>query len=427
MKIVQLLPGSGDRFYCENCVRDTALVRALDAAGQDVVVAPLYLPLFVDGLDGVARTPVFYGGINAYLQQHFALFRKTPRWVDRLFDSRPFLRMAAGRAGSVRASELGEMTLSVLRGTEGRQAKELGRLLGWLEKSDRPDLVHLSSPLLLGIGAAIKKRLGVPVVCSLQDEDSWVDAMEEPSRGLCWEAMAEGARHVDAFVAVSRYFAEVMRSRMRIDPGRLHVVYVGVDPVHFAPPPRPPDPPAVGYLARLSKSMGLAVLVDAFLRLKRTFKNLRLHLSGGMTDDDGPFLDELRKKFADEGVAGDVRIYEEFDPTKRKEFLASLSALSVPTPQGVAFGTYLIESLSTGVPVVQPRVGSYPELVEATGGGVLYEPNDADTLARVLGELLSDEPRRAELGRKGRESVVKNFALQNMADQMLGIYRRVTG
>lgn len=427
MKIVQVIPGSGDNFYCENCVRDNALVRALLQAGEDVIAVPMYLPQIIDRLDVVADVPVFYGGINSYLQQKSGFFRKTPRWLDRIFDSRFFLRMAARRAGSVRASGLGEMTLSVLKGREGNQVKELERLLAWLQGRDRPDVVHLSNPLLLGIGLEIKKRLGVPIVCSLQDEDVWIDAMEEPYRGQCWEILAAGGREVDAFVAVSRHFGDVMRERLKIDPERLRVVHIGIPPGEAPAAGPAPDPPAIGYLARMSEGLGLGILSEAFLKLKKTesFRSLRLHVLGGKTADDEPFLARLKQRFAAEGVEGDVRFFGEFDAAARRRFFGSLSVLSVPSPNGVAFGTYILESLAAGVPVVEPRLGSYPELLEATGGGVLYEPNDAETLARVLGELLADRDRRAELGARGREAVVREFGLEIMAKKMNDVYREI--
>ena len=425
MRILQILPGSGDRFYCENCVRDNSLVRALIRAGQEVVVAPMYLPQIIDPLEAAATSPVFYGGINAYLQQQSGFFRKTPRWLDRILDSRFLLGLAAKRAGSVRASGLGEMTLSVLKGEEGNQAKELERLVAWVERSEKPDVVHLSSPLLLAIGLAIKKRLGARLVCTMQDEDAWIDAMEEPSRTLCWEAMASGARKVDAFVAVSRFFGDLMRERLKIDPARLHTVPIGVEPGGAPAAGSAPDPPVVGYLARMAESMGLGLLAEAFLKLRKDFPRLRLHLSGGRTGDDEPFLQRLRRTFAAEGVERDVSFFEEFDPASRRKFLSGLSILSVPTPHGTAFGTYILEALACGVPVVQPRVGSFPELVEATGGGVLVEPGDSGALARALGALLGDERRRTELGLRGRESVVRSFGLDTMAKNMIEIYRGV--
>lgn len=426
MKIVYLMPGSGDRFYCENCVRDVALARALRGAGHEVRVAPLYLPSFVNPLDGIPSGPIFYGGINAYLQQKFAFFRKTPRWLDRLFDARPLLRLAARSAGSVRAAELGEMTLSVLFGEEGRQRKELERLLRWIETQDRPDVVHLSSPLLAGLGAAVKRRFGRPVVCTMQDEDVWVDAMEEPYRTRCWEAMARLGREVDAFVGVSRSFAEAMRGRLGIPAERLHVVYVGIE-AGPEPPTVRPGPPAVGYLARLCRSMGLEILAEAFLKLRRSgaFPDLRLHLSGGMTADDEAFVGELFERFAAAGAGEAVRIFPDLEPARRREFLESVWVLSVPSPAGAAFGTFVLEALAAGVPVAQPRLGAFPELVEATGGGILYEPNDAEALARALGKLLSDDRQRSELARRGRESVVKHFSLERMARETLAVYGKV--
>lgn len=426
MKSIHILPGSGDNFYCENCVRDNATVRSLLKAGEEVVAVPMYLPQVIERVDAISNAPVFYGGINSYLQQVSGFFRWTPRWVDRLFDSRFMLRIAAKRAGSVRASNLGDLTLSVMKGEDGKQKKELDRLLHWLEGVERPDVVHLSTPLLIGIGLAIKKRFGLPLVCTMQDEDVWIDAMNEPHRSLCWQTMAEGGREVSAFIAVSRYFGDVMKERLKIPDSKLHVIHMGVDPGE-APAAGAPSPPAVGWLSRMAESMGLPVLVDAFLQLRKTekFRDLRLHLSGGQTADDGPFLERLRKKLAGAGVEGAVRFFDEFDPKSRRAFLSTLSALAVPTPTGVAFGTYLLEAAACGVPVVQPRIGSYPEIVEATGGGVLYEPNTAEALAKALGDLLADEPRRAELGRKGRESVARSFTLDTMAQKMKDLYRTV--
>ena len=426
MKSIQILPGSGDNFYCENCVRDNATVRALLKAGEDVVTVPMYLPQVIERVDEIVNAPVFYGGINSYLQQVSGFFRWTPRWIDRVFDTQFMLRFAARRAASVRARNLGELTLSVMKGEEGNQVKELDRLLRWLDTVERPDLVHLSTPLLIGIGQAIRKRFGIPIVCTMQDEHDWIDAMEEPWRTRCWETMTQGGRDVAAFIAVSRYYGDVMKERLRIDPAKLHVVPIGIDPGEAPASAGPsPDPPVIGYLARMSRSLGLPLLLDAFLRLKKTerWKTLRLHLSGGKTGDDAPFLEELRKKIDGEGVGEDVRFFDEFDPDSRRAFLSSLTVLSVPSPHGVAFGTYILEAGARGIPVVLPKVGSYPEIVGATGGGVLYEPHTVDALARALEELLGDAARRAELGRRGRESVASNFTLATMAAKMIEVYR----
>lgn len=426
MKSLQILPGSGDNFYCENCVRDNATVRALVKARQEVLTVPMYLPQVLERVDEIVNAPVFYGGINSYLQQVSGLFRWTPRWIDRLFDTQFMLRFAAKRAGSVRARNLGELTHSVMKGRDGKQVKELDRLLKWLDEAGRFDIVHLSTPLLMGIGLAIRERFGTPIVCTMQDEHDWLDAMEEPWRTRCWETMAEGGKQVAAWIAVSRYYGGVMSARLKFDPSKLHIVPIGIDPGE-APAAAAPSVPAIGYLARMSESLGLPILLDAFLRLKKTdqWKNLQLHLSGGKTGDDVPFLERFRAKIAGEGVSADVKFFDEFDPKARKAFLSGLTILSVPSPHGVAFGTYILEAGARGVPVVLPKIGSYPEIVDATGGGVLYEPNDVETLTRALDDLLGNAARRAELGRKGRESVASSFTLDTMARKLIEVYTSV--
>ena len=160
MKIVHIVPGSGGTFYCENCMRDNALVKALRRMGHDVVMVPLYLPMFADDPELSEDVPVFFGGINVYLQQKLALFRKTPRWLDRLADARWILELAARKAGTTRAAGLGDMTLSMLRGADGNQAKELDRLIKWLAENERPDIVHLSNALLIGLARRIRAVCG---------------------------------------------------------------------------------------------------------------------------------------------------------------------------------------------------------------------------------------------------------------------------
>src|SRR5947207_14391552 len=115
MRIVQLTAGTGS-FYCGTCLRDNALVTELRRQGHEALLVPLYLPLALDEPPATPETPLFYGGVNVYLQQQSSLFRKTPRWMDRLLDSPGILQAAARRAGMTRAADLGELTLSVLRG-----------------------------------------------------------------------------------------------------------------------------------------------------------------------------------------------------------------------------------------------------------------------------------------------------------------------
>jgi len=423
MKIIQITPGSGGTFYCQNCLRDGSQVRALRAMGHDVVMVPMYLPLFLDEEAPESEAPVFFGAVSVYLREQVPLLRNMPTWLQHLLDSPAILKWAAGKAGSTRAAGLEEMTLSLLRGEEGRQAEELSSLVSWLTNEGEPDVVHLSNALLLGLAKPLREQLGVPVVCSLQDEDVWVDAMPSPGKEAVWQEMSDQATHVDRFVAVSNYYAERMRSKLSLPPERLSVVPIGIDLSGYEPATSPP-PRTVGFLSRLSEGLGLQTLVEAFILLKGDshMQDVRLRAMGGQTDDDAQFVDQMRRRLAARGLSEDVEFLTGFGLTERQEFLKSLSLLSVPVPTGEAFGTYQIEALACGIPVVQPNVGAFPEIVNRTGGGIIYEPNDAPALSQALISLLTAPDHARELGRRGRQVVLDRFSVEQMARNLMQIY-----
>ena len=229
MKIAQLTPGSGDNFYCENCLRDLELVKAVGALGHEMVMVPLYLPRLRRRRTARQRRPRFLRGINVYLQQKMDFFHRTPRWLDRLLDSPRLLNWACRLASMTDARTLGQTTVSMLRGENGRQAKELNRLAAWLsEPENRPDVIVLSNALLAGAAAVLKARVGAKLVCLLQDEDGFLNALGEPYAGQAWQLIAERAGDIDAFVSVSAYYAELMKKALKIDAGKMHVVHAGI-------------------------------------------------------------------------------------------------------------------------------------------------------------------------------------------------------
>lgn len=424
MKVVQLIPGTGGAFYCQNCMRDAALVRALRSRGVEVTLVPLYLPLNVDAEGLEEHAPVFFGGINVYLQQKFSLFRKTPRWLDKVFDSGWMLRQAAAREGSMSTAKLGDMTLSMLQGRDGNQRKEIERLTQWLKERQKPDLIHASDSLLLGVATELRNTLGVPLVCTLQDEHTWLDALSEPYRSQCWETMSAQARDVDGFIAVSNWYADEMSRRMRIPRDKITVAPVGMELDDIQPAQAPPDPPAIGYLSRLTKSLGVGLLVEAFIQLKERggIPGLKLRLTGGQTAEDTPFLHDIRAELRRHAIDKDFEIVEHFDRHSRHEFLRSLSVLSVPVPGGEAFGTFIIEALACGVPVVQPAAGAFPEIIEKIGGGIIYDPRTEDGLTNALEQLLLDPIRAHELGRKGRDGALAEYSVQKTMENVVAVY-----
>ncbi len=425
MRVIHIVPGSGGTFYCENCFRDNALVQALRRTGHDVVLVPLYLPLFLDQPLTDSHAPVFFGAVSLYLREAFPVLRRLPPRLLRALDTPPILAWAARRAGSTRAAGLADMTLSMLQGAAGRQAEELDQLVSWLQAERRPTVVHLSNALLLGLARRLRRDVGARVVCTLQDEDTWVDAMPAATAQRIWGAMRACVPDVDAFVAVSGYYAERMRSQLALPADKLRVVHIGIDLEGYAPPsPDPGAPPVLGYLSRLTPGLGLETLVDAFIALQREpeLGALRLRATGGVVGQDRAFLRRLDRRLAQAGLTDSVEWLPDFNRAARQAFLRTLTALSVPVPGGEAFGTYILEAQASGVPVVQPAVAAFPEILNATQGGVLYDPSQPGALADALRPLLRNPTAARTLGLRGREAVLARFGVDRMAGDLLKLY-----
>ncbi|MFC1693559.1 glycosyltransferase family 4 protein [Candidatus Latescibacterota bacterium] len=428
MKIVHIIPGSGGTFYCQNCMRDNELIKSLKSLGHEIHIIPMYLPVNFDDHEKADETPIFYGAINIYLKEKLPFYRHSPMWLEKLFDSQALLRFAAKKSGSTRASGLEEMTISMLMGEEGRQASELDHLVKFLEREIEPDVVHLSNALLLGLARRLKNNIGAKIICSLQDENEWIDLMRDEYQKKVWDLMAERAVDVDMFVAASNYYSEKSRDQLKIPTQKIRVVYGGIDLDGYELSSLPFDPPVIGYLCRMSEYFGLGIIVDAFICLKQDerFRDLKLYLTGGYTGDDKIFINEMVEKISMYGFEKDVQIFEEFNKENRIKFLKSLTLLSVPVPTGEAFGAYQVEALAAGVPIVQPNVGGYPEFIEATGGGIIYKPNDGENLAKAIASLLTEPDQVRKLGAQGRKVVLEKYSMSDMAKNMVVVYESIT-
>jgi glycosyltransferase involved in cell wall biosynthesis len=431
MQIVQITPGAG-AMYCGNCFRDNALVRELRRQGHEVTMVPLYLPLTLDEADESSRTPIFFGGISVYLEQKSNLFQRTPHWVRRLLASRRILTWAGKRAAKTRAAEVGDMMLSMLRGEEGRQARELEELITWLKTQPPPDVICLSNALLVGLARKLKAELHAPVVCSLQGEDAFLDGLPDSHCEVSWQLLRERAREVDHFIAPSRYFGELMARRLGLPAEQVSVVYNGISLDGYeAQSPKPKvssqGAPVLGYLARMCQAKGLDTLVEAFIVLKQRGKvpRLKLQIGGSCGPGDEPFVKALRKRLAEAGFIGEVAFFPNLTRAEKIDFLRGLTVFSVPALYGEAFGLYLIEALAAGVPVVQPRHAAFPELVAATGGGVLCEPSDSKALADQIEFLLLNPGEAQKLGTAGQQAVRDKFSVAAMAQETIRVFEIV--
>ena len=426
MRIVQITPGAGG-MYCGNCFRDNMLVRELRKQGHDVLMIPLYLPMTLDEQDESTGTPIFFGGINVYLEQKLRLLGHMPEWLHKQLASPALLKWASGRAAKTRATDLGELTLSMIKGEEGNQVRELRELVTFLKRDHRPDVICLSNALLVGMARTLKKQLDAPIVCMLQGEDSFLDSLPDSHKQKTWDALAERCRDIDLFIAPSRYFGELMAKRLGLANEQVKVVYNGIDLDGFYPASHPPAKPVLGYFARMCKEKGLHLLVESFIELRRRGRipNLQLHVGGGMGPVDEPFVKELKDRLQNAGLLGDATFFPNVTREQKQQFFRRLSVLSVPALYGEAFGLYLTEAWASGIPVVQPPVAAFPELVQSSGGGGVSASAEPNDLATAIEDLLLDEPHRAEAGRRARASAEEKFSSARMAAEIAAALKMV--
>jgi glycosyltransferase involved in cell wall biosynthesis len=422
MKISYITAGAG-RMYCGSCLRDNALAKSLMDAGHDVVLIPTYTPTRTDETN-VSFHRVFLGGINIFLQQRYDIFRRSPQFMDRLLDFRPLLKALTHLGISVDPADLGKLTIAMLRGADGALRKEVLRLVRFLSDEIAPEIINLPNSLLIALAPAIKSAMKVPVCCTLQGEDLFLQGLREPYRSEAIRIIREHASSVDAFIAVSRFGATSMADFLGIEKDRIHVVPLGISFDGFRT--RSGDEPApftIGYLARITPEKGLRFLCEAY-RIFRTRGNSgELHAAGYLAPEQKSYLAGIREDIHSWGLSQDFHYHGEIDRRAKVDFLHGLSVFSVPEYYAEPKGLFLIEAMAAGIPVVQPRRGAFTEIVERTGGGVLVEPDNPEQLADAFGELAGHPERRWELGRRGFEGVRAHYSVAQMAEKALAVYR----
>ena len=428
MRIAYITAGAAG-MYCGSCMHDNTLVAELCRQQHDALLIPTYTPIRTDE-DDVSQPRVFFGGINVFLQQKLGIFRWTPRWFDRLLDANWLLRFVSRFTSSTQASRLGDLTSSMLQGELGNQHKEIDKLVDWLANSHRPQIINLTNVLLSGMVSQLCKRVKVPVLGSLQGDDIFLEMLPEPHKSKAIELISKHCQEMQGFIATSRYYADFMAGYLRIPREKIDVVYPGINLKGHGRAGSVSDRSGslftIGYFARISPEKGLNHLIDAFILLKQIpgLPPARLRVSGWLGDHNRPFFEEQKAKLARVNLLADFDHVETPDHAGKVRFLQSLDALSVPTTYHEPKGLYVLEAWANGVPVVQPRHGSFPELIEATGGGLLVEPDDPAALAQGLRQLLDNPDERRRMGRLGHDAVHARFDAATMARETVRVYER---
>ena len=428
MRILFLTAGAAG-MYCGSCFRDNALAAELKARGHDVLLLPLYTPTRTDE-PNVSQDRVFFGGVSVYLQQQSRVFRRSPWLLDRLWDSPSIIRFLSGRGVTNDPRLLGDLTISMLRGEHGFQRKEFEKLLHWLAGEVTPDVVNLPNSLLIGLARPLSQALKRPVCCTLQGEDVFLRQLPDAYREAALTLIRENIPFVDRFIAVSEYCAAFMADYLSIPADRIDVVPLGINFVGYDPRTRGERAPyTVGYFARIAPEKGLHLLADAYIRFRRRTNapDGRLEAGGYLAADQRGYLGDVQRILDRAGLGSELQYRGALDRPQKIAFLQNVDAFSVPCPYAEPKGLFVLEAMACGVPVVGPRHGAIPELLEKTGGGVLVEPGDAESLAEGLGSLWANRELAAEVGRRGFDGVRRHYSIAGSADLVLRTYEGLLG
>ena len=423
MKVLYITAGAAGMF-CGSCLRDNALAAELMAQGHDVLLIPLYTPTRTDE-QNVSAERIFFGGISVYLQQHSAVFRHTPRVLDRLWDSKFALRAAARRSIAVAPEPLAEMTLSMLRGETGHQSKELFKLIDWLGEQDPPDIVNLPNALLISLAGPIRRKIDRPVCVTLQGEDLFLNGMPEPHRTEAIEIIRRHVAEVDGFISVSEFYADFMADFLAIPRSKIYVVPLGINLKGYDGE-RKTDPErfTVGYFARIAPEKGLHILADAYrqLRVRGELAGAKMEVAGYLAPEHHGYLEQIRTEMQEAGLGDEFQYHGELDRETKIDFLKRMDLFSMPTTYAEPKGLSVIEAMASGTPVVQPKWGAFPEMIEKTRGGILVEPKESASLAEGILSLWKNQEYARDLGRQGAQGVRQHYHVARMAELALEVY-----
>ena len=420
MRIIYIATGAAN-MYCGSCMHDNALAAALKAVGEDVSLFPLYTPMRLDE-ENVGEKQIFYGGIKAYLMQKYPRPFPGRDLLLRIAGSQALLRLLPhfdiGTAVDPVANA--ELTLSMLRGEEGNQHELLRELVNWIKSTCQPDVIHITNRLLIGVALEFKRSFAVPITCGLHGEDIFLEGMPQPYQADALRLIRDRARYVDRLLAISTYYADMFSNWVGLDRSKIDVVWPGIalnDYREMAIGPSTSHPLTIGFLARLVPEKGLHLLVDAFIRLvgSEEFPELQLFAGGYVSRAYETYIQGIRKTIKDHGLEDRVKLLGTLNRAEKLRFFRQIDVFSVPATYREPKGISILEALASGVPVVQPDHGAYPEWVNATQGGLLHRPQDSADLAEKLAVLLRDAEARKRIGCQAQQAAWEKFSAERMA------------
>jgi glycosyltransferase involved in cell wall biosynthesis len=213
--------------------------------------------------------------------------------------------------------------------------------------------------------------------------------------------------------AVAEHGGQVSGARHRIQ-----VIPNGVDTQVFQPG-QFPEPPEIIFVGRLVPNKGPLTMIRAAAAVNQRYPEARFTLVG-----DGPQRQRLEREAARLGIAGAVRFTGVRDDIPK---MLRQSTLFVRPSTLEGLPLTVLEAMACGLPVVATPVGGTPEVVRDGEQGLLVPVADAAALAEAILKLLDDPAAAAEMGRRGRETVLHGYGWENVVARTEEVYREVIG
>jgi glycosyltransferase involved in cell wall biosynthesis len=303
---------------------------------------------------------------------------------------------------------------------------------------------HATSGIFLNL---TRRCLPTPLVCHshgtskshnapLTIEDG-VMKIDRSARDLGFHMLREKMlwSGADRLLVVSRAVMDDVTRSYGVDPGRIRVVYNGVDTNLFSPSEGGPLPPQIAalegkrlilFVGHFGFRKGIFYAMRAMRRVTKEFPDAHLVCVGGTpawlgkTDYKQLLRDEMRRSEVDDCVTL-------LDPVKHSdlvEFYRHSEVFLLPTFYE-AFGKVVAEAMACAKPVVASRTGGIPELVKDGETGFLVPFGDTDSISEKLCLLLSDERLRTSMGKRGRWSVENQFTWRAVAERTRAAYNEL--
>ena len=408
MRIAYIIPGPAGPYFEKNSQREQALVEELRWNGHDVLFVPILFPLKPGPRDVEAadEVPLFGGAVRVYLN-HIAprLSSRMPGWLWTALD-RPALRSQAARRVMRSRQRLAEFLKDALDGRNGALLAGMEDLCGWLCHEQRPDVVLLSTPFLLGLAPVLRSALRTPIACAMNSELEDLAMLEGPEAIVLLTKLRSAVASADGFITTSHFHSERVQKRLGVPVASTRHVHPGIQAAADSAA-EPPATPCVGLIVRGdSARCGLgAEAAKAAIR-----RRLGPDVTVRVVFEPNPFLP---RREALRGRRGDETVPESDGANQALLGTFSAAVFLHPDPPP-AFDHLVLEALACGTPAVLPDSGANREIAGLSDATMLYD--GVETLAAAVAAFVGAAPaRRAELRQLARRSVEHCFSIPRMA------------